>query len=73
MRGEMEMSSSFSKMTYKGVQYVPLSEARAEIEQLRDALRKIASHQMKAWGDEFQEGINSQAEIARAALERDEK
>lgn len=40
-----------------------------EIERLRAALRTIASHQMKAWGDEFQEGINSQAEIARAALE----
>lgn len=35
MRGEMEVSSSFSKMTYKGVQYVPLSEAQAEIERLR--------------------------------------
>ena len=40
-----------------------------EIERLRAALRTIASHQMRAWGDEFQEGINSQAEIARAALD----
>ena len=40
-----------------------------QIERLRAALHSIARNQMEAWGDEFQKGINSQAETALAALE----
>lgn len=43
-----------------------------KIERLRAALRRIANTKMEAWGDEFQEGLNCQADKAIAALETDQ-
>lgn len=62
------MSSSFSKMTYNGVQYVPLSEAQAAIEWLESRLRD----RQNALDHAIDYGHRKDAEIERLKAERDE-